>query len=320
MTELNVSVIAQDGLALDALLESWAESPLASANLSLVSAVASNEVQTAFYNGRPLAFEFIEDYDFAHQSLVVVLEKSAVVEAYKDILSKLSCPLLGFMAQLSALPVQPFDATPVKGAKVLGLAQPAVMALKHVLADSVCESVDVTAFYPVSFYGKEGVSELAAQTARLLNAQALEHHVFQEQMPFNYFPMAAGIEGQALESSLTQQLQQAFDIDDVHVFAMQMPVFHGVGLSVSVVLANVPDVAALKSRLKNDSAIKLQEGVQGLSNVDLLQLEGQLQLGRVQQSQVDENRLDLWIGFDEAKFGVGINLIAAAEFLLKHHL
>lgn len=320
MSELNVAVIAQDGLALEALLEGWADSPLAAAQLSLVTAVVSAEVQTAFYDGRPLAFQSIEDFDFSDMALVIVLEKSALVESYKDVLKALSCPVLGFMSELGCLEPQAFDGSFVEGAKVVGLAQPAVSALKHVLSDAVCESVDVTAFYPVSFYGKAGVSELASQTARLLNAQALEYGVFQTQMTFNYFPMACGLEGQMVEESLISEIQQAFDIDDVHVLAMQMPVFHGVGLSISVVLADVPELNVLIERWKSDASIVFQEGVQGLSNYDVLQIEGMLQLGRVQQSKIDENRLDLWVAYDESKFGIGKNLINVAEFLLKHYL
>ena len=307
-------------MALDALLEEWAKSPLVAAELSLVSVVASAEMQTAFYDGRPLAFQAIESFDFSSVALVVVLEKAAVVEAYKDVLLALSCPVIGFLSELSPLNGVAFDEKTAEGAKVLGLAQPAVSALKYVLGGLICESVDVTAFYPVSFYGKEGVHELAAQTTSLLNAQAINHNVFQSQMTFNYFPMASGVEGREVESVLNNELQLAFDTDDVHVLAMQMPVFHGMGLAVSVILADAPDVAALSNAWSADELIVYKEGVRGLSNYDVLQLEGQLLLGRVQQSKADENRLDLWLGYDESKFGVGKNLIEAAQFLLKHYL
>ncbi len=319
-SSIRVAIIAQEGLALEALLEQWAETALSGVDLCLVAAVPSQDVQTAFYAGRPLAFEAIDDMDFSDVALVLVLEKSAVVEANKDVLNRLHCPILGFMSDLSILEPEPFNPKVEQKAKVLGLAQPAVLAIKKVLQDVRCEAIDVKALYPVSFYGKEGVSELAAQTARLLNAQALEHHVFQSQMPFNYFPMAASLEGQLLEQSLQEQLVQAYDTDDVHATALQMPVFHGVSLLVSVICAEVPDINKLMQYWQLEEDIAYSDSCQTLSNYDLLQLEHRLQLGLVKQSLSDENRLDFWLGFDEAKFGVGKNMITAAEFLLKHHL
>lgn len=320
MANVNVAIVCQEGLQLEALLESWADSGLSQASIYLLAATAAVDSQSAFYKGRPLPFCAIEDFDFSEMQMVIVLVGEVVVDAYQSLLSNLHCPVLGFMSDLSSLQPRPFMAELSEGVEVVGLANPAVLALKRVLSGLECESVDVTALYPVSIYGKEGVTELASQTTKLLNVQALEPKVFDTQMPFNYFPLAAGQAGKRLEQVLVDQLGMAFSTDDVHVTAIQMPVFHGVGLSVSVVLSVKADADALLASWQQEDSFVVRGGAKNLSNYDLLQLDGQLLLGNLRLSRTDDYRLDFWLGFDECKFGVGQNIVMAAEFLLKHDL
>lgn len=320
MANVDVAIVCQEGLQLEALLEKWADSRLSEFSIHLLIATASVESQSAFYKGRPLPFHAIEDFDFSSMQMVIVLETEVVVEAYQALLSNLSCPVLGFMSDLLPLQPKPFMGELSEGDGIIGLANPAVLALKRVLSGLECDSVDVTALYPVSIYGKEGVTELATQTTKLLNVQALEPKVFDTQMPFNYFPMASSHSGERLEQVLSSQLVKAFSTDDVHVTAVQMPVFHGIGLCVSVVLSEKADADLLLNQWHQEELFVVRDGAKNLSNYDLLQLEGQLLLGNLKRSKSDDYRLDFWLGFDEYKFGVGQNIIMAAEFLLKHHL
>ncbi|CAA0107351.1 USG-1 protein [BD1-7 clade bacterium] len=320
MSQPKIAVVCQEGLPLDAFLDGLSESALVDAQVNLVGVTHEAASSSAMFNGRPLAFGMIDDVDFSDADLIVVLESSLVVEASAAKLKAVSCPVLGFERDLESLGPQSFDVAGVGSAKVIGLQQPAVLALKLLLPDSQLEGVDVTAFYPVSLFGKAGVNELAAQTARLLNVQPLEHQLFETQMPFNYFPLSAMDQMAELEAHTARELSAAFDTDDVHVKAFQMPVFHGQGLAVSVIMTDEVDLDVLIEAFESNPVVDYRASNKQLSNYEVVQQPGKLMVGDLRKSAVDPHRLDLWLGFDENQFAIGQTLISVAELLLKHYL
>ncbi len=265
-------------------------------------------------------FHGIESFDFDDFQLVIVLESPLVVEAYAEQIQAIKCPVLGYLDGLASVTPRVFDQNKIESAGIFGLVQPPVAALAEVLQGCDCESVDLTVLYPASFYGRQGVSELAAQTARLLNAQALEHKVFDKQMPFNYFPMAESAVGSHLEKQLASELSGEFTDVDSHVTAIQMPVFHGVAMLVSVVLNNEVELDKLQECWDASDEIRFESSAKNLSNMDIIQLENQILVGNVRKSESDDYRFDCWIGVDDVKFSASKQLIFAADFLLKHHL
>lgn len=315
-----VAIIANtDDLLLEALLEAWADSVLLDTQIVLVSP-AANVDETVLYNGSPLAFVDIADFDFGQVDGVIVLCPAIVVEAYKSILAGLSCPVLGFMDSLACLQPVLFDEGVSEGAVVVGVLQAPVAALQYVLADISSESIDVTVLYPASLYGRQGVQELATQTTRLLNVQPVEGGVFEEQLPFNYYPMSANSVGEHLEEQLLEELGLVFVGQDIHVTAMQMPVFYGVSMLVSAVLENEAEPKTLQGIWSKKQLISYQDSAKQLSNISALDHNGRIILGNVRKSHADNYRIDFWIGLDDVKFSANYNLISAAEFLLKHHL
>ena len=316
--QMSVAILASEGLSLEALLEAWGESCLSEMPLQLL-AVADNPSASVMYAGRPLFFQPLEAYDFGQTALLIVLESDLVVQGYQSLLQGVKCPVLGFRADLQSLDVQMYTGGFPQQA-VIGLPLPPVQALLQVLQGNACEALDLVLMYPAALLGQAGIQELASQAARLLNVQAVEHKVFHKQLAFNYYPLTETQLGRELEQGLREDCRRLFADAQTHLRTVQMPVFHGVGMSVSAVLAEPVDIDALKEAWSADGMIDFHESTEGLSNLDVVQRDTLLTLGDVRLSEHDEYRLDFWLGFDEAKFGVGQNLISVAEILLKHHL
>ncbi len=315
-----VVILCSEGLKLDALLGAWAESALGKIELSLVSVVEQDSV-SALYDGRPLLFNLIDDFDFSGVNLVVNLESDLVVEAYKEILLSLNCTVLGFYADLAALDPELFTEGVKESGAVVGIPGALVSLLKMLLPGSQAyESVDLTVFNPVSLYGQAGVEELAGQTARLLNAQPLEHKVFVKQMPFNYFPMSAGQLGQQLERQFKNECGAVFPGLEAYIAAVQMPVFYGTGVRVSAVFAEKADLDQIKDGWQASDVVSIDDTGLNLSNYDVMQSEGRVLLGNISASEHDDYRLDFWLGFDEVEFAIAKLLMNSAEILLKHEL
>jgi aspartate-semialdehyde dehydrogenase len=315
-----VAIIAnEDSLLLEALLEAWSDGVLVDSQFSLVSP-SSSVGESVLYEGRPITFKDIANFDFKQVDCVIALVSSTVIEAYKDILLAVSCPILGFFHDLQSLNPALFDDKSNKESKCWGVLQPSIAVLEYVLEDVKCESIDATVLFPASFYGKQGVQELASQTTRLLNAQAFESQLFGQQMPFNYFPISANPLGAEIECQLAREALLGFPGVDTHIKGIQMPVFYGLSLLVSVILEEEADIAGLKSIWQAKELISYQDSTKQLSIMEVANQNGAIILGDLKKSEVDNYRVDFWLGVDDVKFSAAHSLISAAEFLLKHHL
>ena len=172
----------------------------------------------------------------------------------------------------------------------------------------------------MSLYGQVGVEELASQTARLLNAQPLEHKVFTTQMPFNYFPMSAGQLGQQFERQFKEECKAVFPGLEAYITTVQMPVFYGTGVKISTIFSEIVDLEKIKDQWQGDEVVSLDEVGLNLSNFDVMQSKGRVLLGNINVSEYDDYRLDFWLGFDEAGFSMTKLMLNTAEILLKHEL
>ncbi len=315
-----VAIIASEGsLLLEALLEAWPDSALAESRFFLVSPSAS-EQESVMFDGRPVTFEDIATFDFDQVQCAIVLVPSIVVEAYKEIILGAKCRILGFLDNLASVQPERFTGELEKNNHCFGVVQAPIAVMEYVLEGLECESLEATVLYPASFYGKQGVQELAAQTTRLLNAQVFESHLFGQQMPFNYFPMSANPLGAEIEQQIILELGMVFPDLDVHIKAIQMPVFYGLSLLVSVVLGKEVDIEGLKSNWLKKELISYQDSTKELSVMAVANQNGDIILGDLRKNATDNYRLDFWLGVDDVKFSVVHGLISAAEFLLKHHL
>ena len=319
MSESHIAVIAQDDLKLEAFLAGLTASVLASAKLSLLG--SSDDLgNSVIVNGRPEAFAALDDADLSDVDLVVVLQSPLFVDAYQTLLSGLTCPVLGFLADINALNPQVGSAVVSHKTAVLGIYQPLVLALQQILGELDCESIHLVPMFPAAIYGQQGIQELAAQTACLLNAQSLKHSVFDQQIPFNYFPMAANGFGQTMEKQLQSEMALIWADADVSLTAIQMPVFHGVAAVASVVLSQATPIQQFMAACQSQPALQVCDMAQDLSNLAIVQQENKITIGQIKQAENDPHRLDFWFGLDDTKFGIGENLVFVAESLLKHDL
>ena len=302
---MHISIVTAESLQLEALLETLAELE----EPPIVDLVAvSHDSQSALYAGRSLAFEVLEDYDFSVCDYTLLLTDSVAVAAAASLLKSEKCEVIAWQSSASELvDIAPERLTLVADPYVQALAQ----MLSHLPDALYVEQFSMTAFLPSSLFAKEGVAELASQTAKLLNAQTIENGVFGTQMTFNYFPLSSTIIGKQFEIDLLAEVKGLFKDANVHLNAVQMPVFHGYGAQVNFEFsAELPssEFLELMQAAEFIEVASESEGVSGLSFANSL---GNVLLGNVQQSESDLDMLSCWFGFDEAKFGVANNWISA---------
>lgn len=316
MMKPRVAVLASEGLLLDSLLDEWQGSERFRECEPLLLCVGEAAGQSAMFGNKALAFQSLEQADLSALALLIVLESSLVVEASRNVLSQLSCPVIGSRQSLQSLNPAMFDGSKALG--VLAVPQAPTIAVQLLSRHFVLESVDATMLLPASLFGKQGVEELAMQTARLLNAQTVEKHLFEQQMPFNCFPLADDID--AFQQQLTAEWQEMFSGADAHLSAVQVPVFHGMGMQLALVLDTPIDIPAVTKHWQAENGLNWLIDSRQLSMISAAQDEGMISLGSVRQSPVDEYRIDLWLAFDDMRLYMRHGLLAAADFLLKSDL
>lgn len=306
-----IALLASEGLLLDGVLGVWHDLPwLKGYEPVLLSAVGADG-DTAMFGNRPLMFRRADELDPASVDLLLVLESPLVVESCRDWLLSLPCPVLGDWHSLAGL--DPRHVSAAASAGVFAVPQAPATAVTALFADADCESLTAVALLPVSVFGQAGVEELAAQTARLLNAQAVESRVFGQQIAFNCFPAAA------MQAVIRDDLKRCYADADVQVSAIQLPVFHGVALQLSVVCAEPVDAEAMVTAWQA-RGVRVSADAGELSVMAAASEQGCIIAGPPRASTEDAYRLDVWLAFDDIQLYLRKSLLAAAEILLKHDL
>lgn len=225
-----------------------------------------------------------------------------VPEVNGDLLSRLGKPLQ--------------VACPSSGATALALALGPLRQLLDI------RRVNVTACMAVSSQGREGVTELARQTAELLNVRPLEPRVFDRQMAFNVLAQVGVPDAQGhvpLEKRLVDELREllALPLIKVGVSCIQVPVFFGDSLSVSVEAASPFDLAAVGDALNAAEGIELVDAGDYPTPVGDAVGQDAVYVGRLRGGIDDACELNFWVTSDNVRKGAALNAVQVAELLIK---
>lgn len=304
-----IAVLAEEGLQLDALLQAWEESSILQLYTPLLLSTRDSG-NTALFRNRPLLLNALDEVNIADLALVLVLNADREAKAW---LATVSCPVLADASVLAGLDAQ--MAGYAQTGK-LQVPQAISLALKALLAGQSCQAISATVMMPASSFGKRGVDELAAQTVRLLNAQAVNKRVFDRQLTFNSFPYAKA----AAAEQLLAEWKALLNVEQCHVAMLQLPVFHGVAAQLTLEMADEKAVQQWLDHVKTTDALVEPDEPVDCSILSAVQLDGDIQVANIQVSSVNPCRIDLWIAFDDVQLSVRKGLIVEAELLIKHDL
>lgn len=324
----DVAVVGATGLVGEALLGTLAEREFPVDHLYPLASDSSAEEALAYAN-RSRRIRRVEDFDFSRCQLVFFCAPAAVSAAHVERAlaagcrvidlsahSRLQAPLL--IADL-AQPVsadQPLLATP--SAPALQLAT--VLAPLQQLAGLV--RVNVTSLLAVSARGRRGVTELAGQTARLLNVQPVEHTAFPTQVAFNVLasfdaPGESGYTDEELQLGL--EVARVLGAEGLPITASQLfvPVFHGHTQIVQLETREPLTLAAARQALTGAPGIRLLDDDEYLSPVDSSGEGDAIGVGRLAQNTAEPCRLSFCSVADNLRKGAAVNTVAVAENLIK---
>jgi aspartate-semialdehyde dehydrogenase len=186
--------------------------------------------------------------------------------------------------------------------------------------------VSVSSYQSVSILGNKGVTTLAGETARLLNAKQIEETPFPQQSAFNVFPQVGELsnEGHSFsEMRLVNEVRQLLNDPSIIISSTQVvvPMFYGCAQSVHLQTHYPVDLEEVAQTLHHSDGIKLMKSVCDYPHIidDVIGNE-EVQVGRLRQDICDASGINLWICADSVYFGVAINAVKVAETLISDYI
>jgi len=275
-----------------------------------VDAFDFNKVKIAFFAAGPAVTRSYAARATAAGCAVIDLSGGLPVEQAPNVVPEVNAPLLASLAK-------PYQvACPSPAAAALSVVLGPLRALLDV------QRVSVTACMAVSSLGREGVTELARQTAELLNVRPLEPKVFDRQMAFNVLAQVGTPDAQGhvpLEKRLVAELRELLSLPliKVGVTCIQVPVFFGDSLSVSVQTSAPVDVAAVAAALDAAQGIDLVDADDYPTPVGDAVGQDAVYVGRLRGGIDDACELNFWVTSDNVRKGAALNAVQVAELLIK---
>nr|WP_294980127.1 aspartate-semialdehyde dehydrogenase [uncultured Pseudomonas sp.] len=331
---IDIAVVGATGLVGEALVELLEERDFPVGTLYLLATGESAGKSVAF-RGRNLRVGKLSDFDFAKVRMAFLSTTADAALECSGLALAAGCSVIDLSG--AALAEQAVVALPAANAEVLeSLSLPARIAAPCAPAAEVAEvlaalrdvldvrQLSVTACLSASALGREGVQELARQTAELLNARPLEPKLVDRQYAFNMLAQVGAVDEQghsALERRMAAELSSLFPALEgvLDVTCALAPVFFGDALMLSITAGAPLSLDALQAAL---------DAAPGIERVDddyptvIGDAQGQdsVYVGRLRLGLTNSCQLNLWIASDNVRKGAALNAVNLGELLIKHYL
>jgi len=210
----------------------------------------------------------------------------------------------------------------IEEGSMIRTADPISVMLAQVLAPIQNElgivQVNTTAMLSASHIGKAGVSELAGETARLLNALPAEPKLFPVQTAFNVIPQVGECNPDGyskLEDRISNELALLLGQDLLsNVTAVQVPLFYGYGLVVDLHTRIPVEVEEVEALFEATPGIKLFKDSYPTAIGEMLSSDD-IMVARLRQSNNNGSHLAMWILADNIKVASALNALKLAQSL-----
>lgn len=296
-----------------------------------------NETTSLMFSGKPVDVLAIEDFDWSQVDLAFFLTDIETTQKWANIASE-ECVVIdnsGAFLEDKNVPLVQVGVNEEKlGDYSLAnkIAIPSSDAAQLSLA--ICQlhqevglvRINVASYHSVSVAGKAGVTTLAGETARLLNAKTIETDLFPQQTAFNIFPQVGELndDGIALsELRLINEVRSLLNDPSIIVSATQVivPLFYGCAQAVHLQTHYPVDLDEVALSLHHSDGIVLAKSVCDYANMisDVVGNE-EVHVGRLRKDVCDASGINLWICSDNLYFGTASNVIKVAEKLIQNYI
>ncbi len=331
--KISVAVIGATGSVGEALLSVLVERNFPVDKLYALGRGKSTS-NTAMFNERPVLVEPLDGFDFSRCQIAFFCAPKAVAKRYALRAVKAGCWVIDTSSQFRLDDAVPLVVPEVNGDRLNGLSGPRIIASPAAPVVQACAAlfplhkkfglrrVDMTTLLAVSALGRAGIAELAGQTARLLNVQAMDQKLFPAQIAFNLVPAFDAPSDCGYtddERTSVEEVRKVLGLGTLEVTATQafVPVFYGHSQIIRAELEAVVDLSEVRKSLVEAGCEFGDTPAEVLTPAGMGTTSDAVFISRCLQGS---SRLDLWTLADNIRKGAAINSTAIAETLLKTYL
>lgn len=217
---LNVAVVGATGSVGEALVGLLDERDFPLHRLHLLASAESAGQRMGFAESS-LRVGDVDSFDFSSVGLAFFAAAAEVSRAHAERARAAGCSVIDLSGALEPSVAPPVMVS-VNAERLASQAAPFLLSspcavaaelcevLAPLLATLDCRQLNLTACLSVSSLGREGVKELARQTAELLNARPLEPRLFDRQIAFNLLAQVGAVDAEghsAIERRIFAEVQ-----------------------------------------------------------------------------------------------------------------
>lgn len=336
MNQIDVAIVGATGAVGEVMLEILEQRDFPIGKLYLLASHRSAGTRLQFA-GKSVLVEDLATFDFSKVKIGLFSAGGSVSEEYAPIAAAAGCVVIDNTSQFRRDPDIPLIIPEVNCHRLSDythsniIANPncstiqMLVALKPIRDAVGLRRINVSTYQAVSGAGKKAVEELAAQTARLLSGQSVEHKVFPKQIGFNALPQIGDFQenGYTLEEmKMVWETQKIFEDSSIMVnpTCVRIPVFHGHSEAVHVeTIGKISAVEARRLLAESAGVTVLDEMKDGGYPTAVSDSVGEdsVFVGRIREDISIDNGLNLWIVSDNLRKGAALNSIQIAEVLIK---
>lgn len=196
-----------------------------------------------------------------------------------------------------------------------------LVALKPIHDAVGITRINVCTYQSVSGAGHKGITELANQTAQLLNAKGADSKVFSKQIAFNVIPQIDDFEDNDYtreEMKMVWETHKILGDDSIRVnpTAVRVPVFYGHSEAIHLETQHKLSQADAVALLKKSPGLVVYDNHKFPTAVEEGSNEDAVYVGRIREDISCENGLNLWVVANNVRKGAALNAVQIAELLI----
>lgn len=335
----DIAVAGASGLVGEALLELLVERNFPVGEVYPLASRDSSAAPVTFA-GRRRPVAALEDFDFSRVQLAFFATDAAVAGEHAPraaeegavVIDASVCHRFDERVPLVVPEINPLTLADFRERNIIAIPGSASVALAMVLSPLArlagLRHVRVNTYQPVSAAGREGVEELARQTAELLSGREVTPGVFGRQIAFNCQPRTgdpadSGYTRDELTLVLeTRRLLGAPELP-VNASCVRVPTFFGDGLTVDLEMEQPVSPAEVRASLENAEGIRVYDDAvpEGYASA-VTEAVGSdsVFVSRIREDISRPGGISLWIVSDNLRKGAALNGVQIAELLIKDYL
>lgn len=292
------------------------------------------------FKGKSVRVQNLDDFDFSKAQIGLFSAGGSISEKYAPIAGAAGCIVIDntshFRYQedipLVVPEVNPDAIADYKKHNII--ANPncstiqMLVALKPIYDKVGIARINVCTYQAVSGTGKEGVQELASQTANLLNMKPIETNVYPKQIAFNVLPHIDVFQDNGYtkeEMKMVWETKKIFGDETILVnpTCVRVPVFYGHSEAVHIECkAPIRAEEVRELLMKADGVTVLDERADGAYATAVTESAGHdaVFVSRIREDISHPNGINMWIVSDNVRKGAALNSVQIAEKLIKLYL